>query len=177
MNVFNNILYNSNNNKDCVDTLRTVGVNVQYGIGTLFSLLVHSFCLEMPRMSCVWNVLFMKCPVYEMSCQCNVLLMKCHVNAMSCLWNVMSMQCPVYEISSQCNVLLMKCHVNAMSCLWNVMSMQCPVYEISCQCNVLLMKCHINEMYVLLLKYHNCQWIVKSKIFLFKKCLPIEWSI
>ena len=82
-------------------------------------------------MSCLWNVLSMKCSVYEKSC-----LWK------SCLLNVLSMKCPVYEMSCLWNVLSMKCpwlwYVLSIKIpwLWNVLFLKCPVYETSCLRNV-----------------------------------------
>ena len=72
------------------------------------------------EVSCLWNVLSIKCPVYKMSCLWNVLSMKFPVYEMSCLWNVLFIKCPVYEMSCLWNVLFMKCPVYEMSCLWNV---------------------------------------------------------
>ena len=76
-------------------------------------------------MSCLWNVLFMKCPVSEMSCLWNVLsliLLSMKCPSMKCL----SMKCPIYEMAA----------VYEMSCLWNVLSMillymKCPSMNVS----------------------------------------------
>ena len=89
-------------------------------------------------MSCLWNVLSIKCLVYEMPCLWNVLSnqMKCPVYKMLCLWNVLSNQMPyLWNLLS-----------NQMSYLWNVLSnkmsyqIKFPVYEMSYLRNVLSIK-------------------------------------
>ena len=74
------------------------------------------FDIPVYEMSCLYNVLSMKCPVCEMSYD--------PIYEMPCLWNVLSVKCPIYE----------------MSCLWNVLSVKCPVCEMSYPWNVLSMK-------------------------------------
>ena len=56
--------------------------------------LIKIFPLSRKNLLCLWNILSMKCPIYEMSY----------------LWNVLSMKCPIYEMSfyemSQCPFLV-----------------------------------------------------------------------
>ena len=66
-------------------------------------------------MSYLWNVISMKCPIYEMSylknvLSKNVLSMKCPIYEVSYLWNVLSMKSPIYEMS-----YLLKCPIYTMS--------------------------------------------------------------
>jgi len=96
-------------------------------------------------MSCLWNALSMKCPVYEMSCLWNILSMKWSINIMSnsemsCLWNILSMKWSINIMSNS------EMSVYEMSCLWNILSMKYTVYEIYCLWNILSMKWSINEM-------------------------------
>ena len=64
------------------------------------------------EMSYLWNVLSIKCPIYEMSYS-----MKCPGNALSSY--DISMKCPEYQISMKCPIL------------WNVLSMKFPIDEMS----------------------------------------------
>ena len=105
-------------------------------------------------MSRIWNVLAIKCPGYEiswlwMSCLCNVLSMRCHIYAMSCLCNALFMQCPIYEMSYLWNVLAVKCPNCERSQLLNFISLKYLSYEMSCPWTVLFMKCPICEIFYL----------------------------
>jgi len=118
--------------------------------------------LSMKNILCPWNVLSMKCPIYEMSYLyiaismkfpvyelsylCVVISMKYPVYEMSYLWNVLSMKCHIYEMSYLWNVLSMNCSIYELSYLWNVLSMKFPIYELSYLWNVLSMKCPIYEV-------------------------------
>ena len=83
-------------------------------------------------MSCLWNVLCKKCPVYEMSCLWNVLSMKCPVYEMSCLWDNLSVK---YLL---CNIVK-NSPIFYMYCLWNVLSLKYPVFF---KFLLFSMKCH-----------------------------------
>ena len=76
-------------------------------------------------MTCLWNFLSMKCPVYEMSCLWNVQSMKYPNYGMCCLWNFLSMNCPAYEMFYEISCLWNVLH------LWNILTIECPVCEMS----------------------------------------------
>ena len=72
--------------------------------------------LSMENLLWLWNVLSMKCPIYEMSYLWNVLSMK-----------YLSMKCPIYEISFYEMSYLWNIF------LWNVQSMKCPNAKVLCE--------------------------------------------
>jgi len=98
-------------------------------------------------MSCLWNVLSLKCPVFEMSYLLNVLSLKCLIYEISCHgMSCHGMSC--HEMSCygmSCHEMSchgMSCHEmssHEMSCH----SRKWSIYEMSCLENVLSMKCPI----------------------------------
>ena len=76
---------------------------------------------------CVYQILSVKCPVWEMLWLWNDLSMNCHVYEMFCLWNIIFMKCLLCEISCLWNVLSVKC------CLFIVMPIIYYFYELLCQ--------------------------------------------
>ena len=97
-------------------------------------------------MSCLWNVLFMKFPVYEISYLWNVMSMKCPVYEMSCLWDNLSVKCLL------CNVVK-NSPMFYISCLWNVLSLKYPVFF---KFLLFSMKCPAPVIY--------CLWNILSEI-------------
>ena len=110
-----------------------------------------------------WNVLSIKCPVYEMSCLWNVLSMKCPI-----LWNVLEMHC--LPMISLWNVLNTKYLWNVlfyeMSCLWNFLSMKCPGKALSFHDMSYPMKCPVYEMSLNEMSQHHIYFIPFSSLLL-----------
>ena len=116
---------------------------------------VKKSSLSMKNLLCLWNVMSIKCPIYEMS-----LSMKCPIHEKSYPWNVLSMillymkslsmTSPIYEMS-----LYMKCLINEMSYLWH-----CYLWKVFLW-NVLSMKSPINEKFLSMKCLYL--WIVQSR--------------